>query len=245
MEPRQIISTPAMPTRFAASEAQELTILFADIRGFSRIAEQLDPLALHWYVHRFLTEMTEVILRFRGTVDKYIGDSVMAYWGAPRFDPEQEDQALYAAFAMVAAARTLDDEFRLTGRPRLEVSIGVNTGMVQIGHLGPNENSVPTVIGDAVNLAARFQSMAHALDVVILAGARTAKGARSIQCRCLGEVAIRGRQSSALVYEPLGPAAAVSVSSQDFYPCTYPENRFDELRSPLPNLDVPDLRLDL
>jgi adenylate cyclase len=245
MEPRQIISTPAMPNRLVTSEARELTILFADIRGFSRIAEQLDPLALHWYVHRFLTEMTEVILRFRGTVDKYIGDSVMAYWGAPQFDPEQEDQALYAAFAMVAAARTLDDEFRLTGRPRLEVSIGVNTGMVQIGHLGPNENAVPTVIGDAVNLAARFQSMAHALDVVILAGARTAKGARSIQCRCLGEVAIRGRQSSALVYEPLGPAAAVSVRSQDFYPCTYPENRFDELRSPLPNLDVPDLRLDL
>jgi len=245
MEPRQIISTPAMPNQLVASEARELTILFADIRGFSRIAEQLDPLALHWYVHRFLTEMTEVILRFRGTVDKYIGDSVMAYWGAPRFDPEQEDQALYAAFAMVASARVLDDEFKVTGHPRLEVSIGVNTGMVQIGHLGPNENAVPTVIGDAVNLAARFQSMAHALDVVILAGARTAKGARSIHCRCLGEVAIRGRQSSALVYEPLGPVTAVSVRSQDFYPCPYPENRFDELRSPLPNLDVPDLRLDL
>jgi len=245
MEPRQIISTPAILTRVAASEARELTILFADIRGFSRIAEQLDPLALHGYVHRFLTEMTGVILHFQGTVDKYIGDSVMAYWGAPRFDPEQEDQALFAAFAMVTAARVLDREFEMAGHPRLEVSIGVNTGLVQIGQLGPNENSAPTVIGDAVNLAARFQSMAHALDVVIVAGARTAEGARSVSCRCLGEVAIRGRQSSALVYEPLGPLAAVSVRSQGYYPCSYPENRLDELRNPLPNLDVPDLRLDL
>lgn len=105
MDPRLFTPTPFVPEIRLANEARELTVLFADIRGFSRIAERLDSQALHAYVNRFLTAMTEVVLRFQGTIDKYIGDSVMAYWGAPLFDPEHEDRALNAAFAMVIAAQ--------------------------------------------------------------------------------------------------------------------------------------------
>ena len=245
MDPRLLIPTPFVPEIRVTSEARELTVLFADIRGFSRIAERLDSQALHAYVNRFLTAMTEVVLRFQGTIDKYIGDSVMAYWGAPLFDPEHEDRALNAAFAMVIAAQRLDREFAQAGRPRLEVSIGVNTGVVQVGSLGPKAYEAPTVIGDAVNLASRFQSMAQELNVQILAGSRTVQGASSIRCRYLGEFKIRGRQAKALVYEPLGPVASVSVRSQDYSLCLHPEKQFDELRNPVPNLDVPDLRLDL
>jgi class 3 adenylate cyclase len=98
MDPRLFTPTPFVPEIRLANEARELTVLFADIRGFSRIAERLDSQALHAYVNRFLTAMTEVVLRFQGTIDKYIGDSVMAYWGAPLFDPEHEDHSRRYSF---------------------------------------------------------------------------------------------------------------------------------------------------
>src|SRR5690606_15419907 len=144
--------------RTLESSNRELTILFADIRGFTRIAETMQPEALREYINAFLTAMTEVIHTHRGTVDKYMGDAVMAFWGAPVSDPAHADHAVAAALAMQREVARLSASFVTRGLPPLAVGIGINTGVVRVGDMGSKLRRAYTVIGDAVNLASRLES---------------------------------------------------------------------------------------
>ena len=139
--------------RIAQSANRELTILFADIRGFTRIAETIEPEALREYINAFLTRMTGIIHAHHGTVDKYMGDAVMAFWGAPVEDPAHADHAVEAAIAMQAEVRCMSEDFLKRGLPPLAVGIGINTGVVRVGDMGSKLRRAYTVIGDAVNLA--------------------------------------------------------------------------------------------
>jgi adenylate cyclase len=197
------------------SQNKELTILFADIRGFTRMAEQMEPQQLRDYLNRFLTAMTEVIHAHNGTVDKYIGDAVMAFWGAPVDDPDHADHAVAAALAMQREVERLNREFEALGWPRLTVGIGLNTGIVRVGDMGSRLRRAYTVIGDAVNLAARLEGLTKRFDLPIVVGESTRRAVRGIALQYVAQTPVQGRVEPVGVWSPvpLDPAAYAPPST--------------------------------
>jgi adenylate cyclase len=202
------------PSRIApsGSENRELTILFVDIRGFTRIAETMPPEGLREYLNAFLTAMTEVVHRHGGTVDKYIGDAVMAFWGAPLTDPQHADRAVHAALAMLVEVARLNRGHRARGLPEMSVGIGVNTGVVRVGDMGSRLRRTYTVIGDAVNLAARFEALTRTYDQPIIVGETTVAQAAGHRFDALGSVQLAGRSEPVLIFTP------ASMSPRDTMP---------------------------
>ncbi|MEI7446845.1 MAG: adenylate/guanylate cyclase domain-containing protein [Burkholderiales bacterium] len=187
------------------SQNKELTILFADIRGFTRMAEGMDPQVLRDYLNRFLTSMTEVIHAYNGTVDKYIGDAVMAFWGAPVDDPQHADHAVAAAIAMQREVDRLNAEFESLGWPPLVVGIGINTGVVRVGDMGSRLRRAYTVIGDAVNLAARLEGLSKKYDLPIVIGDATRRSVRAIALQYVAQSEVYGRSEPVKVWQPVPP----------------------------------------
>ena len=188
--------------RVMHGENRELTIVFADIRGFTRIAETMQPEALREYLNEFLTAMTEVIHRYNGTVDKYIGDAVMAFWGAPVEDALHADHAVAAALAIQDEVQRLNVRFAERGLPPVSVGVGVNTGTVAVGDLGSKVRRAYTVIGDAVNLASRLEGVTKEFNVPVVVGEATVRRAQGHSFQPLGQIRVAGRQEGVLVYVP-------------------------------------------
>jgi adenylate cyclase len=198
------------------SRNKELTILFADIRGFTRMAESMDPQQLRDYLNRFLTSMTEVIHAYDGTVDKYIGDAVMAFWGAPVDDPGHADHAVAAAIAMQHQVERLNREFEALGWPRLTVGIGINTGVVRVGDMGSRLRRAYTVIGDAVNLASRLEGLSKQYELPIVVGDATRRSVRGIALQFVAQTEVHGRAEPVCIWQPvpLDPQAYAPPSSE-------------------------------
>jgi adenylate cyclase len=183
------------------SRAAELSVMFADVRGFTSIAETLAPADLAALMNAYFSAMTEVIGAHQGTLDKYIGDAVMAFWGAPQDDPLHARHAVLAAQAMLARLTLLNEDFAARGWPRLEIRIGINTGTVIVGDLGSQERRAYTVLGDAVNVAARLQALCTTHGVSLLIGPETARQA-DMPCTSLGPTTLRGHRRQLLIYAP-------------------------------------------
>lgn len=199
------------------SENKELTILFADIRGFTPLAESLSSQDLREYLNRFLGEMSEVIHRNRGTVDKFIGDAVMAFWGAPLDDSDHAQHAATAAREMLHRVARLNVEFSRKGLPPLSIGIGINTGVVRVGDMGTERRRTYTVIGDAVNLAARLEALTKQLDTPLAIGARTYQLLEDDDLLCLGQYQVTGKTEPVDVYsfaEFMSPPPLHSVVSR-------------------------------
>ena len=130
----------------------EITILFSDIRGFTSISESLDAQELADLLNGYLTEMTRIIFRYQGTLDKYIGDAVMGFWGAPYEEPDHATRACNAALSMLARLAELQKDWRARGQPVLDIGIGLNTGVASVGNMGSSMRLAYTAMGDAVNL---------------------------------------------------------------------------------------------
>ncbi|HPU54316.1 MAG TPA: adenylate/guanylate cyclase domain-containing protein, partial [Burkholderiaceae bacterium] len=192
------------PAKFAlaGSENRELTILFVDIRGFTRIAETMPPERLREYINAFLTGMTEVVHRYGGTVDKYIGDAVMAFWGAPLEDAQHADHAVAAALSMLEEVQRLNRGFEDKGLPLMRVGIGINTGVVRVGDMGSRLRRTYTVIGDAVNLASRFEALTKHYDAAVIVGEATVALATGHRFCALGNAQVSGRNEPVMVYSP-------------------------------------------
>ncbi len=201
------------------SQNKELTILFADIRGFTRMAESMDPQQLRDYLNRFLTAMTEVIHAYNGTVDKYIGDAVMAFWGAPVDDAKHADHAVAAALAMQREVERLNREFEGLGWPRLVVGIGINTGVVRVGDMGSKLRRAYTVIGDAVNLASRLEGLSKKYELPIVIGDATRRAVRGIALQFVAQSEVHGRS------EPVGVWQPVAVDPDAYAPPASLESR--------------------
>jgi len=184
------------------SQNKRLTILFADVRGFTRIAESMEPQALREYLNRFLTRMTEVVHRHEGTVDKYMGDAIMAFWGAPIDDAKQEDNAVAAALDMQKAIQQLNEEFEVRGWPLLAIGVGINSGTARVGDMGSQLRRTYTAIGDAVNLAARLEALTKRFNLPVLVGESTAKYVTNVPLEPLGETDVPGRTERVRVYCP-------------------------------------------
>lgn len=188
----------------------ELTVLFADVRGFTALAETLPPDELAILMNDYLSAMTDVIRAYRGTLDKYIGDAVVAFWGAPLADPQHARHAVEAALAMQAALSGVNQHFASRGWPALQVGIGINTGTMVVGDMGSRHRRAYTVLGDAVNLASRIQGLSAQYAAGVIIGDATRQALGDWRCRQLGYAAVRGRSAPVAIYEPLVEAQAIA-----------------------------------
>lgn len=186
-------------------ESREMTVLFSDVRGFTSISEKLDARELAELMNRFLTQQTGVIQRHRGTIDKYMGDAIMAFWGAPLPDADHPLHGLQAGLDMVRAVRDLDAEFEARGWPKLHIGVGLNTGKMNVGNMGSEFRMAYTVMGDAVNLGSRLEGLTKEYGVSIICSEYTRNAAPSDwSFRELDLVRVKGKQEPVAIYEPMG-----------------------------------------
>lgn len=184
-------------------ESRTMTVLFADIRGFTTLSETLHPNDLKRLLNQFFDHTTRVIFEQRGTIDKYVGDMIMAFWGAPVTDPQHARHAVIAALKMNDAVAALRPTLIAQGLPAVRIGIGLNTGIMNVGDMGSRFRRAYTVIGDAVNLASRLEGLTRAYNVDIVIGENTRNELDDIVCRRLDRVRVKGKTQPVEVFEPL------------------------------------------
>lgn len=197
-----------------AGQTKELTILFSDVRDFTTLSEGLTAQELSTLMNVYLGEMTDTIRKQRGTLDKYIGDAIMAFWGAPVADPDQARHAVLAALEMQGRVRQLDDTFRERGWPPLQIGIGINTGQASVGDMGSPVRQAYTALGDSVNLASRLEGITKAYGVGIVVGELTCQHVDDVAFRELDRVRVKGKRLPVAIYEPLGLKSALAPVAQ-------------------------------
>jgi adenylate cyclase len=190
-------------------ESREMSVLFSDVRGFTTISEGLSPRELTRLMNEFLTPITAEIQARRGTIDKYMGDAVMAFWGAPLPDAAHARQAVEAALAMVARMEALKPEFRARGWPELNIGVGVSSGLMNVGNMGSSFRMAYTVLGDTVNLGSRLEGLTKQYGVNVIVSAATRSAVDDWVFRELDRVRVKGKQEPVAIYEPLGPGGSV------------------------------------
>jgi adenylate cyclase len=186
-------------------EKRELTVLFSDIRGFTSISESLAPEDVVKFLNVYFTAMTRKVFDHKGSLDKYIGDAVMAVFGAPVADPQHALEACRAALAMVGALKELEGEWQRIGLPNLRfgIGIGISTGPMIVGNMGSEDRFNYTVTGDAVNLASRIESLNKIYGTSILVSEHTYEQAKEglPRAREIDRVQVRGREQFVRLYE--------------------------------------------
>jgi adenylate cyclase len=199
--------TPALAARIAASpgavqlggEKRPIAVLFSDIRGFTAIAEGMRPDAVAELLSEYFTTMVGVVFQHGGTLDKFIGDAMLAQWGAPISAPDDPDRAMRAALDMARELDVLNARWVAEGRPRIEIGIGLNYGESFAGYIGSEHRLEYTVIGDAVNTASRLCSAAEGGEILLTEEMRAALAAAP-ELRERGTMALRGKRQPVPVY---------------------------------------------
>ena len=185
-------------------ENREMTVLFSDVRGFTSISEGMDPKQLTQLMNALLTPMTRVIHKNRGTIDKYMGDAIMSFWGAPIADPDHARHALYAAMEMMGELKIMQADFRQRGWPDVNIGIGLNTGNMNVGNMGSEFRMAYTVLGDAVNLGSRLEGLTKSYGVNIIASETTISEIPEYVFRELDLVRVKGKSEPVAIFEPIG-----------------------------------------
>ncbi len=186
-----------------SGESKDLSVLFSDIRNFTTISEKLTAVELKSMLNEFFTPITGIIFDHNGTIDKYVGDMVMAFWGAPLDDPEHRTHAVQAALKMLAKVEELKPVFKEKGLPEVNIGVGINSGMMSVGDMGSTYRRSYTVLGDAVNLGSRLESITKAYGVKLLIGEQTYAGLKDILCRQVDQVQVKGKEEPICIYQPL------------------------------------------
>jgi len=184
-------------------EKRDITIMFADVRNFTTISESLEANTLREYINRYLTDVSEDIRGNRGTLDKYIGDCVMAFWGAPVPLQDHAARAVGTALQMLKTAKRLNEEYIERGWPPLKIGIGVNTGEARVGDMGSKIRRAYTVMGDPVNLASRLEGLTKEYGVSLAVGEETMRAAPQFAYRELDRVRPKGKNEPVAIYEPI------------------------------------------
>ena len=203
--PRVLRLLEENPAAFYEHRKTSATMLFSDVEGFTSLSEKLDPGYLAALMNRYLSPMTEVIVRHDGYLVQYTGDGIMAVWGMPLPDAEHEYKACVAALEHIQAAEALLETLP-DGKPyRFRVRIGVNTGTVSAGNMGSAQKLQYTVIGDDVNLTARLEPTNKDYGTQIILGPKTFEAAKDrIWARKLDKIIVKGKKEAVLIYELLG-----------------------------------------
>lgn len=197
-----------------ASESRELTVLFSDIRGFTSISEGMSPQELSDLMNAFLSAMTKVIQHHQGTIDKYMGDAIMAFWGAPMSDPQHARHALLAGLEMIEVLNALHADFRVRGWPELRIGVGLNTGVMTVGNMGSTFRMAYTVMGDAVNLGSRLEGLTKEYGVQIVVSEFTMAQLPEFVFRELDIVRVKGKEEPVRIYEPIGLESELAVGAK-------------------------------
>ncbi len=191
-------------------ENREMSVLFSDVRGFTTISESLEPTELTQLMNEFLTPITRIIHVHRGTIDKYMGDAVMAFWGAPLTDEQHATNALEAALDMVVAMEHVTARFAEKGWPPIKVGIGISSGPMNVGNMGSEFRMAYTVMGDVVNLGSRLEGQTKNYGANIIIAQETAAMISGYALRELDLIRVKGKQVPITIYEPLGRADDIS-----------------------------------
>jgi adenylate cyclase len=196
-------------------ESREMSILFSDVRGFTTISEGLDPKELSQLMNEFLTPLSRVISKHHGKVDKYMGDCIMAFWGAPNPLPAHAHNAVLAGIEMQMELARLQPHFKERGWPEIQIGVGINTGRVSVGNMGSEVRVAYTVMGDAVNLASRLEGITKEYGVGVLVGENTKEQAPEFVYREVDLVRVKGKAKPVAIFEPVGLHDEVSKELQE------------------------------
>ena len=201
----QLVENPALAR--LGGQRREMTVLFSDIRGFTTVSERGQPEEIVALLNEYFTRMVDIVFRHKGTLDKFVGDMVMALFGAPLDDPDHADHAVEAALEMVEALQQLNAGWKAHGRPELDIGIGINTGPMIAGNIGSEAIMSYTVIGDAVNLGSRLESLNKQYGTrIIISDATRARVTRPYRFRPLGDVVVKGKSRPVAIFEVVGRA---------------------------------------
>jgi adenylate cyclase len=194
---------------------RDMTVLFSDIRGFTTLSEKGQPEEIVQTLNEYFTRMVHLVFLHKGTLDKFVGDMVMALFGAPLSDPQHADHAVEAALDMVAELGKLNQKWKAEGRPELDIGIGINTGPMIAGNIGSDAIMSYTVIGDAVNLGSRLESLNKQYGTrIIISDATRLQLTGHYLFRPLGDVVVKGKTTAVAIFEVVGRADAVEASNR-------------------------------
>jgi len=188
-------------------ETKRISIMFSDIRGFTPISEQYktNPQGLTALINRFLTPMTDLIMSRDGTIDKYMGDCIMAFWNAPVNIESHEKEAVESALKMVERLKELNDELESEGLMPINIGIGINTGECVVGNMGSDKRFDYSILGDAANLASRLEGQSKSYGVTIILGEETATAVENDLFNIeLDSIAVKGKKDSVRIFTVLG-----------------------------------------
>lgn len=197
-------------------DKKDLSVLFSDIRGFTTISEGLAPEDLVHVLNEYLTVMTDIVFKYDGTLDKYIGDALMAVYGAPLDQPDHPSRACRSALDMIDALKDLNGKWAKEGKKPLNIGIGINTGLMMVGNMGSDQRFDYTVMGDAVNLCSRLEGANKAYRTNILISDSTYKRVRDeFECMELDSVRVKGRHLPIIIYQLMGEKGYVPKESME------------------------------
>jgi len=183
--------------------ARELTVMFCDMRGFTRLSEGMEPTQLQALLNTVFSRLTRIIRAQRGTIDKYMGDCVMAFWGAPVETPDHAALAVTTALEMAREIQAINHDHRTQGLPEIGVGIGLHTGNMCVGDMGSDVRRSYTVIGDAVNLGSRLEGLSKVYGVEIIVSETTRRLAPGFLWQELDRVRVKGKEQAVTIYRPL------------------------------------------
>jgi adenylate cyclase len=194
-----VLASSEIPT--VKGDRRRITVLFSDIRGFTSMAEQMRPEDIVQLLNEYFEMMVAVVFRNQGTLDKFIGDGLMVFFGAPLEDPFQEEHAITAALEMQRELRKLTAKWQSEGRPSIRIGIGINSGNAVVGNIGATERMEYTAIGDTVNLASRLQTATREIDADILVSEYTYNAVRGMfEMERIGPIKVKGRADEVVAY---------------------------------------------
>jgi adenylate cyclase len=209
----EMVKDPDSYSMKAASK--ELTVMFCDMRGFTKMSEKMDPTQLQQLLNDVFSRLTDIIRSNRGTIDKYMGDCVMAFWGAPVETPNHASLAVQSSMAMSRAVHAINAEHRAKGIPEIGVGVGLNTGTMCVGDMGSDIRRSYTVIGDSVNLGSRLEGLSKVYGVDIVVSETTRKQAPEFAWLELDRVRVKGKEQAVGILYPLGLASELAKSAAD------------------------------
>jgi len=193
-------------------ESKDLTVLFSDIRGFTTMSEKMSATDLKMQLNEYLTAMTGVIFELDGTIDKYVGDMIMAFWNAPLTDIDHAKKCVLAGLEMQRKLHEVNKYFVEKNLPPIAIGVGINSGMINVGDMGSKFRRAYTAIGDAVNLASRLEGMCRPYEVEVLVGEATYKTTKDIFVYMhVDKVKVKGKNQGVDIYLPLGLREDVSA----------------------------------
>jgi adenylate cyclase len=194
---------------------KQLTVMFCDMRGFTKMSEKMEPTQLQELLNAVFSRLTDLIRANRGTIDKYMGDCVMAFWGAPVEIPDHAPMSVKTAMEMASAVRRINEEHRAKGIPEIGIGIGLNTGTMCVGDMGSHVRRSYTVIGDAVNLGSRLEGLSKVYGVDIVASETTRRLATGFAWQELDKVRVKGKEQAVGIFWPVAPADRLDKDSAD------------------------------